>query len=47
MAQPPAGHFQRLGSMREFDPKTDNIKSYFERFDNYVDINDVPEEKKN
>lgn len=32
--------------MREFDPKTDYIKSYFERFDNYVDINDVPEGKK-
>lgn len=44
MAQ--AGQGPRLGSMTEFHPKTDNIRSYFERFENYVDINDVPAEKK-
>lgn len=44
MAEP--GHGPKLGRMTEFNPKIDNIRSYFERFENYVDINDVPEEKK-
>lgn len=37
---------QRLGGMSEFNPKSDNIRSYFERFENFVDINEVPAAKK-
>lgn len=44
MAQ--AGHGPKLGSMSEFNPKSDNISSYFERFENYIEINDVPAGKK-
>lgn len=41
-----AGHSPRLGAMTEFKPKTDNIRSYFGRFEKYVDINNVPADKK-
>ena len=44
MATPHAS--SRLGSMSEFDPKADNIKSYFERFENFIDVNEVPAAKK-
>ncbi|KAM7288091.1 uncharacterized protein ISCGN_031780 [Ixodes scapularis] len=37
---------QRLGGMSEFNPKSDNIRSYFERFEHLVDINEVPAAKK-
>lgn len=37
---------QRFGSMPEFNPSSDNIKSYFERFENFVALNEVPETKK-
>ncbi|KAM7299613.1 uncharacterized protein ISCGN_020179 [Ixodes scapularis] len=37
---------QRLGGMPEFNPKSDNIRSYFERLGNSVDINEVPAAKK-
>ncbi|XP_064476256.1 uncharacterized protein LOC135390483 [Ornithodoros turicata] len=36
----------KLGTMAEFNTKVDDVRSYFERFDNYVDINGVPQEKK-
>ncbi|KAM7298519.1 uncharacterized protein ISCGN_019114 [Ixodes scapularis] len=37
---------QRLGGMSEFNPKSDNIKSYFERFKHFVDFNERPAAKK-
>ncbi|XP_040076225.3 uncharacterized protein LOC115318079 [Ixodes scapularis] len=37
---------QRLGGMPEFNPRSDNIRSYFERHGNSVDINEVPAAKK-
>ncbi|XP_042149464.1 uncharacterized protein K02A2.6-like [Ixodes scapularis] len=37
---------QRLGGMAEFNPRSDNIRSYFERLGNSVDINEVPAAKK-
>nr|XP_037270303.1 uncharacterized protein LOC119161903 [Rhipicephalus microplus] len=37
---------QRFGSMPEFNPSSDDIKSYFERFENFVVLNEVPETKK-
>ncbi|KAK8769840.1 hypothetical protein V5799_013694, partial [Amblyomma americanum] len=32
--------------MPEFNPGSDNVKSYFERFENFVALNEVPEAKK-
>ncbi|KAH7934853.1 hypothetical protein HPB52_001406 [Rhipicephalus sanguineus] len=32
--------------MSEFDPKADHITSYFERFENFTDVNDVPAARK-
>ncbi|KAK8780204.1 hypothetical protein V5799_018456 [Amblyomma americanum] len=32
--------------MPEFNPRSDNKKSYFERFENFVALNEVPEAKK-
>ncbi|XP_040356662.1 uncharacterized protein LOC115328389 [Ixodes scapularis] len=37
---------QRLGGMSEFNTKSDNIRSYFERFESFVDISEVPAAKK-
>lgn len=44
MAQ--VGNDPRLGAMTKFKPRADNIRSYFQQFENYVDINDVSAEKK-
>ncbi|KAK8783522.1 hypothetical protein V5799_010113 [Amblyomma americanum] len=32
--------------MPEFNPRSDNVKSYFERFENFMALNEVPEAKK-
>ncbi|KAL3171778.1 hypothetical protein MRX96_001422 [Rhipicephalus microplus] len=37
---------QRFGSMPEFNPSSDDIKSYFERFENLVALIEVPVTKK-
>lgn len=43
MAQ--VGHGPRLGTRTKFNPKADIIRSYFERFENCIDSNNVSTEK--